>query len=120
MSVGSCSAPLPLANFFSSESQPAMSDAEKVNHKELLESVHHFPCEYMIKVIGKTDDEFEERAVAIFREALELEFDPPYVIRKTAHERHCSLTFNLHYDNADQVLLTYQMLKSLDGLVLLL
>jgi putative lipoic acid-binding regulatory protein len=88
--------------------------------KELLESVHQFPCEFMIKVIGKNENQFEDRASDIFRNILSLPFDPPFEMKTTSGNRHCALTFNLEFESADKVLEVYQELGNLDGVVMLL
>ncbi len=93
---------------------------EPQTSKELLESTHNFPCQYMIKVIGKAENDFQSRVVAAVREALSWEFDPPFETRETAGGRHISITFDLKMETSDEVLLTYHELMKTEGLIVLL
>lgn len=94
--------------------------SEPQTSRELLESTHEFPCQYMIKAIGKAENDFQFRVVAAVREALAWEFDPPCETRETAGGKHISVTFDLPMQNADEVLRTYTVLMQTEGLVVLL
>jgi putative lipoic acid-binding regulatory protein len=84
---------------------------------ELLEQMHAFPCQFTFKIIGKTEDGFVARALAIVREQLAVEVDPPFRVRHTAGGRHVSLTVEPEVQNAWEVLGVYQAVQSLPGLV---
>ncbi|MCY2968881.1 MAG: DUF493 domain-containing protein, partial [Planctomycetota bacterium] len=75
---------------------------------ELLEETHSFPCQFMFKVIGMTDDGFVARAVAAVRSQLAEDVDPPFRIRHTAGGRHVSITFEPRVQNAWEVIGVYQ------------
>ncbi len=86
----------------------------------LLEATHEFPCPYMIKVIGRTDDGFLSRLVSTVRSVLALEQDPPFRTRQTPNGRHLAVTFEPIVESADQVLVVYEAIRQVDGLVMIL
>ncbi len=94
--------------------------SEKQTSRELLESMHDFPCSFMIKVIGKTENDFHRRVVSAVREALKWDFDPPSQARETAGGRHVSVTFDLVMQSADEVMMTYEELQKTEGVIVLL
>lgn len=87
---------------------------------ELLEMRHSFPCSYVFKVIGYADENFTARVVACVREELQLEVDPPFSLRNTAHGRHVAVTLEPVCQSSQQVLAIYSRLSGMDGLVMLL
>lgn len=88
--------------------------------RELLESIHDFPCEYRFKVIGKTDDHFVGRTLAAVCAVLEEGTEPSFSTRTTAGGRHMSVTVNQKMESADQVIEVYANLRELEGLVMLM
>lgn len=88
--------------------------------RELLDAVHNFPCQYVFKAVGLADDEFVSRVVVTIRETLELEFDPPFETRETPAGRHVSVTVTLSVQSSDEVLLIYERMSGITGLVMLL
>ena len=86
---------------------------------DLLEEMHAFPCPFLIKVIGKATDGFQARVIAVVREELAIEVDPPYRVREAAGGRHVSVTLEPVVQSAHQVLAIYRRLGLLDGLVML-
>ena len=86
---------------------------------ELLEKTHSFPCPYLFKIIGKPENDFLVRVIAIVREELLFEFDPPYQIREAVGGRHVSVTLEPTVQSARQVLAIYRRLSILDGLVMM-
>jgi putative lipoic acid-binding regulatory protein len=92
---------------------------EKLPSVELLEETHQFPTNYMFKVIGKGDNAFIARAVAIVREELFLDEDPPYSVREPNSGRHVAVTLEPLVRDAEQVVAIYRRLMELEGLVLL-
>lgn len=87
---------------------------------ELLESTHNFPCVYVLKVIGKSDDGFVGRVVAAVRDQLEFDIDPPYRVRATSGGRHVSITLEPTVDSAWDVLALYGRIQEITGLVMVL
>lgn len=86
----------------------------------LLEDTHQFPCTYMFKVIGRADDNFIARVVALFRSELDLEFDPPYGVRQQSSGKHVAITVEPQVRDAEQVQALYRRLVALEGLIMLL
>ena len=86
---------------------------------ELLEKTHVFPCVYVFKVIGKAESSFLARAVAMVREELNLEFDPPYHVREAVGGRHHSVTLEPTVHSAQHILAIYRRLSGLEGLVMM-
>ena len=86
---------------------------------DLLEQTHAFPSPYTFKIIGKADRGFAARAVAVIREELMSEMDPPYGVRESVGGRHLSVTAEPIVESARQVLEIYRRLGCLDGLVML-
>lgn len=88
--------------------------------RELLESVHTFPGKFVFKAVGKTDTEFAAVVVQLIREALEMEFDPPYETRETPGGRHIAITVTPWVGSSDDVLAVYEKIRVVPGLVMLL
>lgn len=88
--------------------------------RELLESVHKFPCAFVFKAVGTADGDFVSSVIAVIRGELELEFDPPFETRETPSGRHVSVTVTPWVESADQVLLVYEQIRDVAGLVMLL
>jgi putative lipoic acid-binding regulatory protein len=86
---------------------------------ELLEKSHAFPGPYLFKVIGKSEDSFLARIIAVVREELLIEVDPPFHVRETAGGRHVSITMEPVVQSAQQVIAIYCRLRVVDGVVML-
>jgi putative lipoic acid-binding regulatory protein len=86
---------------------------------ELLEQTHAFPCPYVFKVIGKADPGFEARVVAVVREELRTDADPPFQVRDAVGGRHISVTVEPIVQSAEQVHAVYRRLVTLGGVVML-
>jgi len=87
---------------------------------ELLNSAHEFPCQVMVKVIGKNENDFPQRVISVVREQLQLEFDPPFRTRETSGGRHVSVTVEPTFDDAEQVLDLYQSIGTIEGIVIVM
>ena len=87
---------------------------------ELLESTHDFPCVYLFKVIGKTEDGFVARVAAAVREELACDGDPPYSLRQARGGGHVAVTLEPRVQSASQVLAVYRRVQRIDGVVMLL
>jgi putative lipoic acid-binding regulatory protein len=88
--------------------------------RELLESVHQFPGKFVFKAVGRADGEFVAGIVASVRTALEQEFDPPFETRETPAGRHIAVTVVPWVESSDEVLLVYERIREVPGLVMLL
>ena len=87
---------------------------------ELLEKTHAFPGPYVFKIVAKARQGFVAQVVAIVREELLVETDPPYHFREAVGGRHVAVTLEPVVQSAHQVLAIYRRLGVLDGLVMLL
>jgi putative lipoic acid-binding regulatory protein len=86
---------------------------------DFLEQAHAFPCPYLFKIIGKTDQGFLARVIAIVREELTFETDPPFRVREAVGGRHMAITLEPMVQSAEQVLAIYRRLGVLDGVVMM-
>ncbi len=87
---------------------------------ELLESTHAFPCHYVFKVIGWSEDNFIGRVVGAVRCELDAQVEPPFSFRRTAAGRHVCVTIEPPVEHASQVIAIYRSLQQVEGLVMLL
>jgi uncharacterized protein len=87
---------------------------------DLLEKTHTFPGPYLFKIIGKGDEGFVARVIAVVREELLSEVDPPYRVREAVGGRHLSVTLEPVVQSAQQVVAIYGRLRVLEGLVMLI
>lgn len=85
---------------------------------ELLEDTHAFPCPYLFKIIGHAENGFLARVIAVVREELQFETDPPYRVRETTGGRHMSVTLEPIVQSAQQVLAIYRRLRVVEGIVM--
>ena len=88
--------------------------------RELLDAVHQFPGQFVFKAVGRADGEFVDSVVAIVREVLEQDFDPPFETRGTPAGRHIAVTVVACVQSSEEVLLVYARIRELPGLVMLL
>jgi hypothetical protein len=86
---------------------------------DLLEKMHAFPSPYLFKIIGSAEEGFVARVIAIVREELAIDVDPPYRLREAVGGRHVSITLEPVVQSAHQVLAIYRRLSALDSLVML-
>lgn len=86
---------------------------------ELLAATHQFPGKYVFKAVGSVENDFATRIVAVVREELRQEFDPPYQTRETSGGRHVAVTIEPWIETPEQVLAIYGRLKLEAGLVML-
>ena len=90
---------------------------ERNDALELLNSTHDFPCAFTIKVIGVAADNFTTRVVEVVEEALRAE-GVPHRTRETPNGKHTSITLEPTIQTAEQVLLLYERIKSIEGVVM--
>jgi putative lipoic acid-binding regulatory protein len=86
---------------------------------DLLDRTHDFPGPYLFKIIGKPDQGFLARVIAVVREELTSEVDPPYHVREAVGGRHVSVTVEPIVQSAQQVVAIYRRLGAIDGLVMM-
>lgn len=87
---------------------------------ELLRATHEFPCRFLFKAIGRTEEDFALQVVAAIRDELEHAADPPFSLKHTAGGRHVSVTVEPWVETAEQVLEVYACIRTVPGLVMLL
>ena len=85
---------------------------------ELLNATHDFPCPYMIKVIGLSADGFVERIVEAVQEALGDDDEPAYTLRRTPGGKHVAITLEPVVASAEDVLIVYESIRAVSGIVL--
>ena len=88
--------------------------------KELLDETHSFPGRFMFKAIGRSNDDFALRVIAIVRTTLEQDFDAPFELRETSAGRHIAVTIEPWVESSQQVMEIYAAIRSLEGLVMLM
>jgi putative lipoic acid-binding regulatory protein len=99
---------------------PHNAPEQNENNLRLLEANHSFPCEFTIKVIGRTEQQFVERVVAAVRLCQQLDCDPPFRVRTTPNGRHVSVTVEPRVESAADVLVIYQRMRDIAGVVLIM
>ncbi len=93
---------------------------ETLRSIQLLEATHSFPCNIMVKVIGRSEDGFLGRVVAALRMCQQLEEDPPYRSRETPNGLHVAVTFDPYVETAEEVLLIYDHIRTVRGVVMVM
>lgn len=88
--------------------------------RELLEAMHEFPGKFVFKAVGRTDEDFVTAVITVVRESLELEFDPPYETRQTPAGRHIAVTVMPWVESSQDVLVIFERIRLIPGLVMLL
>lgn len=88
--------------------------------QELLDAVHQFPCEFLIKVIGASSDDFIERVVAAVIALDILETDISYTSRQTAGGRHTSVSLTLIAQSSQQVMDIFAAIRQVHGVVMVM
>ena len=91
----------------------------RLDSLELLESTHQFPCPFVFKAIGKAEGGFIARVVAVVREELGGDADPPYTVRQTGGGRHVAVSLEPHVQTAAQVLAVYRRIEQVAGIVMM-
>jgi len=74
----------------------------------------------MFKAIGRSNDDFALRVIAIVRTTLEQDFDAPFELRETSAGRHIAVTIEPWVESSQQVMEIYAAIRSLEGLVMLM
>jgi putative lipoic acid-binding regulatory protein len=87
---------------------------------QLLEATHSFPCNIMVKVIGRSEDGFLGRVVAALRLCQQLEEDPCFRSRETPNGLHVAVTFEPYVETAEDVLVIYDHIRTVRGVVMVM
>ena len=82
---------------------------------ERLTAVHSFPDTYIFKVIGVNTQDFVSRVVQAAVNAVGREKELGVDTRESSAGRHVSVTLALEADDADVVLDTYELLRTVQG-----
>lgn len=93
---------------------------ETMRSIQLLEATHSFPCNIMVKVIGRSEDGFLGRVVAALRLCQQLEEDPCYRSRETPNGLHVAVTFEPYVETAEDVLVIYDHIRTVRGVVMVM
>lgn len=88
--------------------------------RELLESVHTFPGQFVFKAVGRAEGDFVTRVVECVRKALDLDFDPPFESRETPAGRHVAVTVTPWVESSEDVLIIYDRIRELSGIVMVM
>jgi putative lipoic acid-binding regulatory protein len=72
---------------------------EQLNQKSIIE----FPCDFIIKVLGKNDEEFENTVLMIVRKHFPGFGNGKLQKRMSKNEHYLSLTINIHPETKDQL-----------------
>ncbi|MEI8382527.1 MAG: DUF493 domain-containing protein [Planctomycetota bacterium] len=88
--------------------------------RELLDAMHQFPGKFVFKAVGKADVDFVTEVISVVREVLELEFDPPFETRETPAGRHVAVTVTPWVESSSEVLMVFERIRIIPGLVMLL
>ncbi len=98
---------------------PAQPPAQPTPY-ELLEAVHEFPCEFLIKVIGASSEDFIERVIAAVISVEVLETDVNYTSRTTSGGRHTSVSITLIAQSSHQVVAIFAAIREVQGVVMVM
>lgn len=88
---------------------------ERDESLELLNATHTFPCAFTIKVIGIAENDFVTRVVDVL---LEFDAQVSFQTRSTPNGKHVAVTLEPELDSAEQVLLIYERVRTIDGVVM--
>ncbi len=86
----------------------------------LLEATHTFPCPYLIKVIGRSDDTFVQRVMEALHSVQQSDCTPPCRTRQTPNGRHIAVTLEPTVASAEEVLEIYRCVRQVDGVVMMM
>ena len=98
-----------------------MDAEEKRNQSiDLLNATHEFPCDFTIKVIGQAKDDFVMRVVDAVQAVTSAGSEIPRKTRQTPNGKHVSVTLEPRLSSAEEVLLVYDQVRSVPGVVMML
>ena len=88
--------------------------------QELLDMVHSFPCEFLIKVIGAAENDFINRVITAIISAEVAETDINYTSRETSGGRHASVSITIIAQSSDHVMSIYAAIRTVEGVVMVM
>lgn len=88
--------------------------------QELLDMVHSFPCEFLIKVIGAAENDFINRVITAVISAEVAETDITYTSRETSGGRHASVSITLIAQSSGHVMSIYAAIRTVEGVVMVM
>ncbi len=88
--------------------------------QDLLDLVHSFPCEFLIKVIGTLENDFVARVITAVMTAEVAETDINYTSRETASGRHTSVSITIIAQSSNHVMSIYAAIRTVDGIVMVM
>lgn len=91
---------------------------ERTQSIELLNATHDFPCDFTVKVIGNAEGDFVQRVLESVEEIPAIPTPVRYTTRSTPNGRHVSITLEPYIKSAEHVLLVYEQIKSVVGVVM--
>lgn len=86
--------------------------------RELIESTHSFPCNYIFKVVGYHRNQFTDRVLDATREVVGGAMTIKHSTRETRSGKHISVTIEPYLDESDQVLAIYEKIRELDDVIM--
>lgn len=95
--------------------EPAQPTAQ-----ELLDMVHSFPCEFLIKVIGAAENDFINRVITAVISAEVAETDINYTSRETSGGRHTSVSITVIAQSSGHVMSIYAAIRTVEGVVMVM
>jgi uncharacterized protein len=95
-------------------------DIQKQNSLRILEGTHQFPCAVMIKIIGYADGYFLDDVLAAVRTCQAFAEAPSYRTRSTPSGKYLAVTMEPLFQSADEVLLLYERIRVVRGVVMVL
>ena len=98
----------------------AADNAQPLDALTILQETHCFPCEVMIKVIGRAEGDFVERVLSAVVYGDDLAERPTYRTRSTPNGKYVSLTLEPIFESEEEVLLLYERIRGIDGVVMVM
>lgn len=95
-----------------------MGESTKAPARELLEAVHQFPCEYVIKAFGPAHEDFRRNVGAAVHAAV----GARVVVSERVGSKGNSIciTLTLAAETVDEVIFAYERLHAVPGLRMIL
>ncbi len=95
-------------------------DSNSNNARDLLNSTHRFPCQFLFKVIGVSRDELETEVLLAIREVIGPDQVCEISVKVTPGGRHQAISSKPWVADADVVLEIYESLRQIEGIVMVL
>ena len=102
---------------FESPADPMERVRQRGIDLDMLNELHTFPGPYIIKAIGRNEDDFVSRVVRATQNRVAADGSVQHTVRETPGGRHVAVTLTAVMQSAEEVLEAYDALRDLDGLV---